>query len=71
MGHQTPINYRIAFQHHKIRDLGPDFNSMVFSWSRYDLATSYIRHFAGMRELPWVLEETLKTIAVLKQHGRA
>ena len=71
MGHQTFINYRIITGKHPVRDLGQDFNAMVFSWNRYpNHQSAYIIHYAGMRDQTWLLDRARKDIKKLEEYGR-
>jgi hypothetical protein len=71
MGHQTFVNYRILTRQHPVRDLGQDFNSLVYSWNRYpNHQSAYIIHYAGMRDPSWLVERSVRDIDLLKKHGR-
>jgi hypothetical protein len=71
MGHQTFINYRIIAGKHPVRDLGQDFNALVYSWNRYpNHQSAYIIHYAGMREQAWLLDRARNDIKKLEEYGR-
>jgi hypothetical protein len=71
MGHQTFINYRIIAGKHPVRDLGQDFNALVYSWNRYpNHQSAYILHYAGMRDQAWLLDRVKSDIKKLGEYGR-
>lgn len=70
MGCQTFINYRLIKLNHPIRDLGPEFNSMCYSWNKYDIKTNYVTHFAGNRDFEFVEKQCKKIIDVWKSNNR-
>ena len=71
MGHQTFINYRIITGKHPVRDLGQDFNALVYSWNRYpNHQSAYIIHYAGMRDQAWLLDRVKSDINKLGEYGR-
>lgn len=72
MGHQTFINYKTITSRHPVRDLGPDFNSIVHSWNRYpNHQSAYIIHYAGFRDRQWLLDRAATDVGTLRCHGRA
>ena len=71
MGHQTFINYRIITGKHPVRDLGQDFNALIYSWNRYpNHQSAYIIHYAGMRDPAWLLDRARNDIKKLEEYGR-
>ena len=71
MGHQTFINYRIIAGKHPVRDLGQDFNALIYSWNRYpNHQSAYIIHYAGMRDQAWLLDRVKNDINKLGEYGR-